>query len=201
MNEARIDFVSEVVSELLETKVGINLPQTKRIHYSSIDCNGFFDNTPELTFQCAVGKPEEEWFPIFIHEYCHYRQWKEKEPCYFKMKEVDAEGRLDRWIGGEEHLMDFVYRYADLTKANEYNCEERVVVILEAHPELDIDKIKYIKQANSYVWFYDIIPQVRQWYGTAPYEVEEIYSKLPENLLRCCNVDEYPNLVKEHCLI
>lgn len=50
MLKSRKELISRVILELLESKVSIHLSQTKRVNYNGIDCNGFFDNTPELVF-------------------------------------------------------------------------------------------------------------------------------------------------------
>ena len=67
----------------------------------------------------------------------------------------------------------------------------------------DIDKIEYVKKANSYVMFYGAILKTRKWYINSPYEIKEIWDKMPIIFLEknyYFNIkDGYLELYKKYC--
>jgi hypothetical protein len=79
MNDKIKSFIGNALVEMIENKVNLKLLRKNRVNIENDDSflNGYFNENP-LEFSCAMSKPQKEWIPIFLHEYCHFKQWKEK---------------------------------------------------------------------------------------------------------------------------
>ena len=166
---------------------------------NGIKSNGFFDAECR-EFACAVGKPWQFWLRTFIHESCHFDQWKER---------CDAWQASDRFLPSEEDLvwdwLDFkvdvpyqdhyngktmrfvdwskIVEVAKVTKELERDCEERTIKkILEYG--IPISTEDYARGAWAYVLFYEYILECRQWYviGKEPYNNEDLKALMPTKM-------------------
>ena len=167
---------------------------------NGIKSNGFFD-AENREFACAVGKHWIFWLRTFIHESCHFDQWKER---------CDAWQASDRFLPSEEDLVwdwldnkvEIAYagstfldpnqrtinfskleEVARVTKELERDCEERTIAkILEY--KVDIHTDDYARGAWAYVLFYDYILECRKWYviGKEPYNNEDLKALMPTKM-------------------
>jgi len=148
-------------------------------------CNGFFDEAygdpPHPVLAWQTGTPFEQWFPIFIHEYNHMRQWIEKEPTWAAyLKAPD----FFNWLNEIDELSDEDAEASCLAWAlNEVNCDARVVQML-SDKQLSLDIDHYIRTANAYAWFYFWALEHRSWYtiGYEPYNTAGIVEAMPEEM-------------------
>jgi len=163
--------------------------------------NGYYDDDKK-ELACVVGKPFMQWFEVFIHEYCHFLQYR--VICSELSKEIkeEDEERFEDWLAGEElsesertiiakHLVDV-----------EAECEATVIEVVKIFGLEDIiDPAIYTQKANAYLYFYAVLCKTGNWYDNAPYEIPEVYSicgsefkddywDLPEG---------FRDLVNEHC--
>jgi len=176
-------FLAKTKNELLFSGVKIDLSEDSHVFFPpayDIPVNGYFITEP-LLLACGTGKSLDQWFPIYVHEFNHFRQWKEQDPEYlagfidgreaFEYIDDIVEGRV---TATKEEFWNYVNRARNL----EANCERRShAMIIEF--ELPIDKDRYAQQANSYIHFYNYIGLNRTWYtpGKEPYNIEEVWSK------------------------
>jgi len=199
MNKKTKSLVAKCISDLLENKVAINMPMSKKVIFSDdgdeMFSNGYFSDEPR-EFAVAMKKPQKDWLPIFLHEYSHFRQWKDKAIVW---KETDV-NCMDSWLTGVDFSEKTVDRSIFGLRNLELDCEIRTVALIQEHDiKMDIDL--FIKQANAYLLFYNIVRTHRVWYKIAPYEVKEIIDLMPPTFLEDYGQTpkEYVALVMEHC--
>jgi len=200
-------FLEIVKKECDAAGVKYLFPETNKVDYpgvGNIQASGYFDDKIGPTLACAIGKPEKDWYEILIHESCHMDQWKEKDPLWLAQysKGIDCDKGMDEWLSGKDFHPD-EYTYCIQTMQSlEIDCEKRAVrKILDLG--LGIDTVRYIKRANAYLFFYDIILETRKWSDVAPYDVEEIINAMPGYFLKDEDYRNMPEILKplykKHC--
>ena len=172
-------------------------------------CSGYFeDDAEKVVFACAMKRDWRLWFPIFVHEFCHFEQWRDRREWWESLKIGDLEGldlALEHWAGKREATPTEVIAWCMMSAEAELDCERRVLAKIAAHG-FPIDPKEYAKKANSYVAYYYAMPELRGWCnGERPYEVPEIMALMPEHLN--LSEHEYWNLAaramglyRDHCL-
>lgn len=185
-------FIEKVIIELLSHHVHIIASEEKQVSYDSQEnswCSGYFNDVP-LTFAVALNKPFKDWFLVFIHEYCHFKQYLENR-TYFHQQCLDIE-QFFNWLEGNELELDKVNRYLNVAKELEADCEKRVLANLEAFgiSEL-IDAKEYAQKANSYINFYNYVAKHRKWYEASqePYSLKEVWTSFPDKIVIYPNMD------------
>lgn len=186
MNNKMKKFISEALIDMIENKVSINLLRKNVIDMDDTYVNGFFNSKP-LSFNCAMAKPQKEWNLIFLHEYCHYKQFKENSKEWNNFCKFGS--NLWNWLNNKveldsSKLMETVCAVRDL----ELDCEKRVVKIIEEYGLNHIDIKHYIKLSNVYVLFYSLLPKTRKWYSKAPYNIKSIVDTVPDKFLDNYNI-------------
>jgi len=172
---------------------------------SGMKCNGYFIDNPIIKFACATQKPFANWFPIYVHEYGHFTQWRDKIPAWTDVW-IDGlyyDNFLDQWLGYRQ--MRFapwkVARFIQAGIALESDCERRVIDLIGKH-SLPINKEEYAQKANSYVHFYNYIEENRKWYipGKEPYNLPEVWSQFNTTVDNDFSPNEaYMELYAKHC--
>jgi hypothetical protein len=101
-------------------------------------------------------------FEIFIHEYCHFLQWKHDREFWESSTEFYE--ILFDWIikpdmvASEEDLQKSLHTILLL----EHDCEKRVLKLVQHNPIEDFDTDKYKRAVNAYLWSYHINLELRQ---------------------------------------
>ena len=154
-------------------------------------CNGYFDDDPDPEFACATKKPFDDWFPIYVHEYGHFTQWRDQIPLWqgVVVDGTHSDDFLDIWIGqGIDCSSDAIEQCINAVRDVEADCERRAMALIAKH-KLPIDADRYAQMANSYVHFYSYVKLNRKWYipGKEPYRIEEVYSQFNTTI-----DDEFP---------
>jgi hypothetical protein len=179
-NSCRLYF--ESILELCGNNgVRVNLVNAAKVEFSkNVFTSGYFD---EETLTVATDNPLEEWFTVFIHESRHLFQflyspiWKirtyGKDPCL----------ALDDWLEEKTEYTNLqIQRIADAVVALERDCELQTVATIRQY-NMPFDTTDYIKRANSYLYFYDLVRRHRKWYKTQPYKISEIVQIMPGRVI------------------
>lgn len=150
-------------------------------------CAGYFsgdDTQPML----VVAKGSSRWLGTLLHEYSHLTQWAEGAPVWKASENV----QWPAWIAGKK--VRGVRKHLANSRELEADCERRAVRLMR---ELDapIDIEQYIRGANAYVHFYNIVAEKRRWCSPErrPYDMPSVlaaanptldsdYSKTPKAL-------------------
>jgi hypothetical protein len=176
-------FIQDVIFELMENGITVKLEADKSADYkcgkTNIACEGWFD---ESEFVCATKLPLEYWLTIFGHEFCHYKQFKEK--CEYYVSDI---GILDQFLCkkkvSQKKLIDAIYKI----QAMEWDCEKRTVQLLKQY-ELNYNYERVIQRANAYIYFHSVIFELAGWYESSPSQIKEIVDVMPTTFLP---IEEY----------
>jgi hypothetical protein len=181
MNDKIKKFISEALIEMIENKVSINLLRKNIIDMNGTYVNGFFDSKP-LSFNCAMAKPQKEWTLIFLHEYNHYKQFKENTKEWNDFTKFGY--KLWDWLDNKIELdSNELKETISSTRNLELDCEKRVVKTIEKYKLDCIDIKHYIKLSNVYILFYSLLPITRKWYSKAPYDIKSIVDTVTDSFL------------------
>ena len=129
--------MSFALIDLLKKNISINLQRSASVILEQkgdkMPVNGYFDE--ELnSLSCAIGKPQYEWVPVFIHEYCHYLQWTKNLKLYKKYIKYNAGEKTDLWLARKLSLpRSEVSQCINLVRDFELDCEKRVVRLMKKY--------------------------------------------------------------------
>ena len=138
------------------------------------DYSGSFSST-EKTLEIFLGDDPLENFKTFVHEYCHFEQWK------YKFKLWHEGSCIDECLHPENYGKDITWNLKQ-AQALERDCERRVIrKIKSGRIELDIKK--YYKEANCYIAFYDILGLSRKWNVRGHPYYRKLLDMMPDNRL------------------
>jgi hypothetical protein len=194
-------FVDTAKDQMTRAGIEIHLANTRRIHIEGMMVNGFFDHG-QSRFACAMDKPLEQWFQVFVHEYGHFLQYREKAKAFGNCTAEDRQAFED-WISTEKEVDPKKAKVA-LTNLRELEEEcERIAVDLIRDNDLGfvLNPKRYTQKANGYLFFYSVLFTTRRWYDTPPYEVVEIVDSMRDEFYEDYwdIPDGLVDLVKKHC--
>lgn len=202
-----VDFIKKIKQQCIDYGVKYLFPNTEKVLYpgdSGIMVSGYFDDKIGPTLACAIGKPEKDWYEVLIHESCHMDQWIERDPLWLNITAngIDCDAGMDSWLSGKQFHHDEYTYYVRTMQAVEIDCEKRSVKkILDLG--LKLDTVDYIKRANSYLFFYDVLLHTRKWSDVAPYTIPEIINIMPGYFLEESDYHRVPKdvlkIYKEKC--
>lgn len=201
-------FIGWATSKMLAKNVSVYFQRTKQVEAKDpgdigFKCAGYFDERLHC-LEVGGGMPQKEYFPIFIHEFCHFQQWAEKEPLYWKVvDDNELSDGLWNFLNRKEIKVPkrVIKRSTKAWQQLELNCEKRAVEHIKNF-ELTVDIEDYIRCANVYVLFYSLLPKLGRWYVHSPYQMPEILEKLPGDWLDdYVHVpDWFETLIVDHCM-
>lgn len=211
LSSEEIEVIKDIYFTARSNDVKFTISENSKIEYpvkSKTLVSGYFigdENNSDPEFGIAIGGKKEDWFLVFLHESCHMDQWLNKSSIWSNCQigGRDAYDMLDEWINGENKEDWEIEKVIKSCIDIELDCEKRVVEKINKYTLTDIDKIEYVKKANSYVMFYGAILKTRKWYINSPYEIKEIWEKMPIIFLEknyYFNIkDGYLELYKKYC--
>ena len=166
----RESFIGKCLAEMVADDVSVRF--NKRIYDSRHSYNSFTpDPRPELAIN-FFSQNIDEWFPIFVHEYCHYLQWS-KTPEIWKKYDKPS-----------EHLHQLLYedrptiskKYLHLLQEVELNCDKMAIELIKKH-KLKVNLKDYIVDSNLYIACYPLIAKYKKM--VVPYE-GDAYDIMPK---------------------
>lgn len=143
----------------------------------SIRCTGYFDDESR-TLQVAM--KQKDSFEILVHEYSHLTQWVDRAPVYMKANKYLL--AVDAWIAGEQLSDAMVDAAIQGIVELELDNEKRSARLIGKY-DLSIDKEKYIKKANAYLYFHHWMRKTRRWSSPTnpPYRNKNIIAAMPNH--------------------
>lgn len=155
--DTKLTFITKVVKELLSNGFSVFLHNKESLN----GYGGWFGtDTGEEEF--VVAMKHHMGFEIFIHEYCHFLQWKYDRAFWDSSTEYyDV---LFDWIENKDMIVadEILNKSLHTILAIEHDCESRVLKLVELNPIENFDKDKYIRAVNSYLWSYHINKELRR---------------------------------------
>lgn len=179
-------FISHVKKTCKNNKVKFNLSKHSVVNAKESPTAGFYDPGTRYLVVAKGRLPKLAWLPVLVHEYSHLEQEIEKDSTFnTDIKDEGAEYILDLFLMGKRKLS---YKQLDLAikkiVACEHNCEIRAVKNISRF-KLGLNKEKYIKQANAYLFYYYFVQQFKFWVPAqvAAYNQDYIVDNMPNKLL------------------
>lgn len=155
------EFFGLAVKEMLEYDVSLSI--RKRTKLSKYALNTFDPGVQNKNSMLTILNFGYDWntlFNIFIHEYAHFLQWKDKSDIFeYGLLSLDL---LDRYCDNDPLVTTFheydLWRIQNL----EIDCEKRVLE-LNKRCRLNIDLDTYIRQSNAYIYSYRYVMESKNW--------------------------------------
>ena len=155
--DTKLNFISKCTRELLSNGFSVLLHKKTNLN----GYGGWF-GAEEGEKELVVALDHHMGFETFLHEYCHYLQWKENRALWDRsLLTYDI---LFDWIEKPES----VYTIEELDQSLhdilelEYDCENRALRLLKNNPIEDVDTDKYIRAVNAYLFHYHINRELRK---------------------------------------
>lgn len=185
-------FLEYVRGECAYSNVKLKIEARRRTRAGDL---GFFDETARVLFVCT---DVEGWAMTLAHELGHLQQYRERFLAY---RQADLEAFEEKLMGGQKK-MDYG-KLRNLTRAIQ-RCEldaERRALRLARVFHLTDDLEKYTRQANRYVWSYEVARQVGIPIGKWPKRSEDlrelIDSQMPTRLITQAEFGKPPPIIKD----
>lgn len=188
-------FLGKAVMDLINN--GVTLRIDKRKNNSKYAYN-YFDvpkkSRKPVLQMVNFTDDSSSMFEIFIHEYCHFLQWKEGSPLWDSG--YDAGVYFDKWLEGKHDTctIDYVRNIQKM----ELDCDKRVLKIIKDN-KLPVNVNSYIKESNSYIWSYNIMFENRRFYNFNVYD-DIILDTVPTSHLSFDDIGSYTPQYKEKLL-
>lgn len=175
-------FLAEKTSEVKKAGFSVRLRDSILIKTDGGACSGFFDAQGK-SLEVATKRFKSVWFPVFVHEYCHFRQWRDNCKIWRDSDKMGDEINLWEWLDHDkEYSAKELQSVKKITQKLEQDCDKRAVEqIKEHHLPIDIDS--YIRGSNAYVLFYNICVEDRKWYKYPPYANRSVKEMMPRKFI------------------
>jgi hypothetical protein len=167
-----MQFVGAAIAEMATAGVAVKILGDEYASIKGARVEGYFDgDAPE--FAVARGRDEPRlWLSVFLHEYCHFVQWRHDTPAWAAKLSGDVcpQSIFDAWLNGAvEMRRDQLESAVGLVLGFERECETIAIGMLEGMKRPIIDPVWYTMAANVYLGFYGVIMKTRRWYDKSPY--------------------------------
>lgn len=155
--DTKLNFITKCTRELLHNGFSVLLHRKK-----DLDGYGGWFGAEEGEKELVVALDHDMGFEVFLHEYCHYLQWKHNRPLWDKsLLTYDI---LFNWIDKPESN----YTKEELNKSLhdilelEHDCETRALKMLQHNPIENVEIDKYIRAINAYLLHYHLNRSLRK---------------------------------------
>lgn len=186
------DYLDMRMAQLVENDVDVWFGQGKTISLDgSRGVSGYFCQEPR-ELRVATGKPADIWFPVFIHETCHFDQWREGSSVWSNdtLHGQCVYGILDHQSKLIRRNVPLSIDAARVIRGIEEDCERRSVREIEKY-DLPIDVSHYIKTANSYLYLHNLVGITQRWGKKGfSYQNKKILDIMPDTFQD--NYDDMP---------
>jgi len=150
----------EVIREVIERswRFGVAVllkPEPRVSSGDGVQCGGFFCGDTRV-LAVATGRDEEAWLGVLLHEYSHLTQWAESQRVWNEYREDIWDWLAGKRIRNPEAAVRSV-------QAVEEDCERRTIRLIQ-ELQAPVDLERYVRGANAYVHFHNVILETRKWY-------------------------------------
>ena len=164
--DTKLNFISKCTRALLLSGFSVLLHKK-----TNLDGYGGWFGAEEGEKEFVVALDHHMGFETFVHEYCHYLQWKHDRALWNKsMSTYDI---LFDWINFpslkySEDIKDCTYTDDQIDQSLhdiielEHDCEKKALKLLQNNPIEDVDLDKYVRAVNAYLFHYHINRALRR---------------------------------------
>jgi hypothetical protein len=171
------EFIGHAIKEMVENEVTVLF--NKRTNNSKHSANYFSTEKPNKpTFIINYFDASLD-FEIFLHEYCHFLQWKKKDE--FWDQSIKSLNHFYEWLEGRQKKCD--KKHLINIQMLELDADRKVVRLINKH-KFNINLTKYITESNSYAMTYQYVWKHRDMRKfPINYNADEIMQMLPDKHL------------------
>ena len=177
-------FFLGAVDELMGDKVDLHF--VRKVCVDNL--SGYFSHEP-LSLKVAIWG--RNWFPVFLHEFFHYKQWKSKTEYWSSAEDTDF-------------LETFAKKDRLKTQLLEQECDIMAYMsIIQSGLE---NMENYVSESNAYHVSYKNMEDNKCWFKTnnTPSSVQEILDLCPNNRFFTKKELDNPDpklysAINEHC--
>lgn len=167
------EFIKFVRQQCKLNGIKCILRSTKYCADDTQPTSGYFDDGAKI-LRAAMGR--SDGIEILAHEYCHMNQWIDQIPLW---KKIDVSSiMMEKWLKGKK--VSNLARHIAVVRDLEADCEKRTVnLIQELH--LPVNLKRYIKKANSYIYYYNWLVHTCKWSSkdNMPYDNKRLVDAMP----------------------
>lgn len=168
------EYIGKCVTEMMQSGVTMHFNSED---YRTEDYSYFFTNRKNKNpFFCINYKYKDYIynFEIFIHEYCHFLQWKMKSKIY--KKSFNPFANFEKWLMYK--IRNFSIEDLRIIQQLEIDCDRRAINQIEKY-NLPVNKIIYTQKSNSYILSYNYMFTDRIFFKNLDFENEELIRLMP----------------------
>ena len=171
-----------------------------------MECSGYRSSAYFSLAQRKIAiASENPAFPrLIVHEMGHFYQWKNNYKWWIIANLVEKNiGDHVEWLfNGVEYSPSELDLIFTSIRNMEAECEQVALELIKKY-DLPIDRSNYIKSANSYIYFYNLVKKVRKWYKEPPFNFKPILDLMPKHRI-VQNTEslpkKYEQLCRKYCL-
>lgn len=199
-NEAAASLLDIIYKEISKDGIVVQVIDLPASH------GGFFDPV-EGVISVASGLSDEETLGVLAHEFCHFRQWRDRSSLYVACQSWgDSVGKTTAGVGAKafiEHMVEngfngakMIYEGKDLLQSSasaavamEAEAEEMTLALLKSAGISEKILNRYAKTANAYLAWHFLA-----FKGGKPSDLVKFYYLTERLLPITVNGDEFKNL-------
>lgn len=142
-----------------------------------------------------VGIRHDAWFLVFLHEYCHFLQDRDKTPWFADPAVIRSWNIFFEWLDGAPANAREVLRATRCIQSCELDCERRVIRLIKRHKFTSICPSYYASAANIYIWQYEAARLFRAWNKPErpPNNIARLHKLCPDKLIRVSQLHKVPD--------
>lgn len=186
-----LDYIQLRIEQADEKGIKVDFRKGRNIKLGGSLFTGCFD---EFNITVATGRPWKIWFPIFIHETCHFDQWAEKAPVWknLEYKKTDLNTLLEKQLKRKNPDRRLLWKCLTGIRDMELDCELRTIKEIKKY-KLPVDIDEYTRSVNVYMYWHMVV------YALGRYHKSE-YSKNTIKLRKelPCTIQKDYNLMPMH---
>lgn len=190
------DYINMRMEQLKDHDVDVWFGRGKRVCLEGGYAHGYFCEDPR-ELRVATGSEFKIWFPVFVHETCHFDQWREQAPIWTSDQ---IHGTCPYMI--LDHQATLVRKNVPLTidaaraiRAVEEDCERRAIKQIKEY-DLPINLKFYSKTANAYMYLHNMYGITQRWQNkkfsymnprildAMPSEFQESFDDMPMDYIK-----------------
>lgn len=183
-------FVGQCIRDMVSS--GVTIEITRRKNFSNYSHSYFTESNGVVpNFRINYFKNDFDFYiPVFLHEYCHFLQWKNKS-IYF-IEGIKSTEQYYKWLNHQQEEVD-IKDLRNIQKM-ELDCDRRAIKIINKY-ELDIDLQQYIQESNSYIISHNYVHEKRKYFSSFPYAKDCVKCLVPSKHLKMSQLD---TVIPEH---
>lgn len=174
--DTKLNFITKCTRELLANGFSVLLHRKK-----DLDGYGGWFGAEDGEREFVVALDHDMGFEVFIHEYCHFLQWKNNRELWDRS--LITYDILFEWIDKPDS--EFTDEEVDQSLHDileiEYDCEQKALKLLRNNPIEGVDVDKYIRAVNAYLFHYHINRSIRKR-PKRPIYSENVLAAMPNSL-------------------